>query len=1237
MVGQQIPSNPFPGLRPFTFAEANLFYGREGQTNELLRILTQTRFLAVVGVSGSGKSSLIRAGLLPALEDNTIESNTHWRVAIARPENDPVGNLATELNKIQELRVNSDNSLDRTNETELTSADLSFDIIEALLRRGSRGLIETVWRARLPDNMKLLIVIDQFEELFRFKQTFSQQSTEHVRQDAVNEAAAFVKLLIEATKKQDEFPIYVVLTMRSDFLGECSQFRDLPEAINEGQYLIPRMTRSQIRDAIERPVEVSGATITPRLVNRLLNTVGDNSDQLPILQHALMRTWNIWATEHQLNEPIDLQHYQATGGMDHALSNHADAIFNELTQEQQTIAEVLFKRLTKRTPDGQDIRDPTRLDEICAIANATEANVINVVNAFRAEGRSFLMPSIYDAETLTVNSVLDISHESLIRLWQQLKQWVAEEAESVEAYHRLIQATLLYQNMRGELWTGIDLASALTWQKEQQPDTVWARRYNPQVSPGSIFQEALDFLNKSQQKRLRELNRERRIGITLIILSLMVGIGAFIASIQYAKAQKAQIESENSQLLGRVSNAGASFALNDQLSALITALQAAEQVQKAQNISSENRLSTVVMLRQIIYSIQERDRLVHSTQAEANRDSTRKVYSASFSQDGRWIASGGGDFTVKLWSLDSNSSQTLQGHRGAVFDVAFSPTQSLLASAGADNVIKLWRLDGSSIRTIGTQDTGDQFTLDIEDISFSPDGSVIVAAYKDNLMRLWDLNGRLIRTFEGHSNLVRAVNFNATGDRLTSADADGVIKLWDFNGNELNSWDHGESVQDIVYSPDGQFIASVGNDNQVKVWRVDGELVRTLAGHGDRIYSVRFSPDGRAIASASADRTIKLWDANTGDLLDTLQGHRQSILSVDFSADGQTLVSSGFDNTIRLWARAHTTLERLPSRSEEIRSISTSPNNRFIAYAHEDGVITLWNKATRTSQLLEEHSDTALSTAFSPDSQYLLTSSLDGTVKLWRIGELNSLQTLNMINSDSGQDDNVATKVVFSPNGQLIAAAGTNSTVTLWNIDGTLQHTFQAHDEAVLGVAFNPDSQQVASASADNTAKIWTLEGRLLHTLSGHEDWVYSVSFSPDGRELVSASADRTIRRWRLSDGQLITPPLRGHEDAVSDVTFDPDGNTIASVSYDNTVRLWSRREGTLIRTLEGHSSFVYSLSFSPDGKTLASASADKSVILWNLDLDNLIQRGCQWAFAYIQRNPSLSEGNLPICSNDRF
>ncbi|QDL10663.1 hypothetical protein DP113_24565 [Brasilonema octagenarum UFV-E1] len=988
MLETQTRLNPFPGLRPFEAHENYLFFGREGQTDELLRRLRRHRFLAVVGTSGSGKSSLVRAGLLPALLGGFMtQAGSSWRVALMRPGNDPIANLAQALNHPDVLGL----------ETE--DAPIQTIITETVLRRGALGLIEVVQQARKPSDENLLVVVDQFEELFRFKQNSP-------RKDSGDEAAAFVKLLLEATRtkldsqtsprppgtplltkergrgevipvnatryQQQELPIYVVLTMRSDFLGDCAQFRDLPEKMNDSQYLIPRLTRDQLRAAITGPVGVGEEEITPRLVNRLINDVGDNPDQLPILQHALMRTWNY----HKLGEPIDLQHYEAIGGMDKALSQHADEIYNQLPDERcQKIAEKLFKCLTEKGSDSRGIRRPTKLSEVCAVAEATEAAVIDIVEQFRAPGCSFLMPPV--PVELNENFVLDISHESFMRVWQKLKDWVEEEAQSARIYRRLAETSALYQEKQAGLWRDPELTIALKWRERNKPNQAWAGRYNPQ------FEQAMQFLDESarardaeeaekerqQQEELRrqqeEIERQKKARRN-ITYALVVAVAGFLAAsglgvaafFQYRQAQQNEIKAFRT-------SSEAFFYSNQQLDALLEALRAGTKLQKATWGIAETQLLAQVVptLRQAVYGIRERNRL------EKHSNTVRAV---SFSPDGKTIVSTSWDNTVRLWNLQGQLLETLNGHSSAVIGVSFSPDGKTIASASSDKTVRLWNLQGQLLKTFNGH------SAEVIGVSFSPDGKTIASASWDNTVRLWNLQGQLLKTFNGHS--------------------DGVIG--------------------VSFSSDGKTIASASSDKTVRLWNLQGQLLKTLSGHSDRVYGVSFSPDGKTIASASSDKTIRLWNLQ-GQLLKTLNGHSDGVIGVSFSPNGKTIASASSDKTVRLW-NLQGQLPTLNGHSDALRGVSFSPNDKRIASVSLGKTVSL--------------------------------SDLQG-----------QLPTLN------GHSDAVW-GVSFSPDGKTIASASSDKTVRLWNLQGQLLKTLNDDSDAVWGVSFSPDGKTIASASSDNTA-----------------------------------------------------------------------------------------------------------------------------------------------------------------------
>jgi energy-coupling factor transporter ATP-binding protein EcfA2 len=486
--------NPFPGLRSFETDEEYLFFGREGLSQEVLRRLRENRFLAIIGTSGSGKSSLIRAGLLPYLYGGFMAGRgSYWRTAIFRPGSDPIGNLARTLNAPGVL-----GPADAGKEEAARDAVL----LEVTLRRSGLGLIEAVQLAGLPDRDNVLVIIDQFEELFRFA-----DASGGGRQQ--NDAAVFVRLLLEATR-QSAVPIYIVLTMRSEFIGDCARFRDLPEAVTASPYLIPWMTREQRRAAIEEPVRVAQAKISQRLVTRILNDGGENPDQLPTMQHALMRTWDYWRSQHQEGEPIDLDHYLAVGGIADALSRHADLTYEDLPNDRlRLVTKRVFQGLTEKLSDNRDVRRPSTVAKLAEETDSTVDEVIAVVEHFRKTGCSFLMPP--PGATLDENSVVDISHESLIRGWQRLAGWVREESESAGSYRRLAEWAAGHAQGKAALWQDPDLQNALDWHAKEQPNEAWAQRYHPGFAQAMLFLDqsckAAESTRQAEQRRKAEEER----------------------------------------------------------------------------------------------------------------------------------------------------------------------------------------------------------------------------------------------------------------------------------------------------------------------------------------------------------------------------------------------------------------------------------------------------------------------------------------------------------------------------------------------------------------------------------------------------------------------------------------------------------------------------------------------------------------------------------------------------------
>jgi tetratricopeptide (TPR) repeat protein len=493
---------PYPGLRPFKSEETDIFFGREEQIDQLLDCLGEKRlgekhFLAVVGYSGCGKSSLVRTGLLAGLRTGFLTTaNGNWQIAELRPGHRPFARLAEAL--LEENVLTSPFS-DKTE---------AVPFLQASLRRGSLSLHKILEETPLPENTSLLILVDQFEEIFRYYQ-----------QGDKNDAATFVEWLLVSSKHP---AVYIVITMRSDFIGDCARFYDLPEAINQGMFLVPRLTREQLRDAITLPARVFEGKVEPDLVNCLLNDVGNDPAQLPVLQHALMRMWTLAKRLNTEQITLTLEHYEKMGGLTEALSKHADEAYVELDYAQKTIAETLFRSLCEK-----DTRRPVKLEEVATLANVPCQQVVAVVNKFRQTDRCFLTPPI--GKNLEPDSVIDISHESLIRQWKHLKHWAKKETQFAESYQRLEDTACRWEKGEAALLRTPELEIALVWYNNFKPTFLWASRY------GKNFDLAMRFLEESQKEQQREreeqeaarkqeLQRSRQQTMWAII-GLIVAIG----------------------------------------------------------------------------------------------------------------------------------------------------------------------------------------------------------------------------------------------------------------------------------------------------------------------------------------------------------------------------------------------------------------------------------------------------------------------------------------------------------------------------------------------------------------------------------------------------------------------------------------------------------------------------------------------------------------------------------------
>lgn len=965
-------ANPFPGLRPFTVEESHLFFGREGQCEIVLEYLATNRFAAVTGASGSGKSSMIYCGLIPVLYGGFIaEAGSKWKIITTHPGNSPVENLAEAV------------ALSEKGDKTQNEIKINKQIIYTILRRSSFGLVNAVKQIKISPGENILLILDQFEELFRFKES---------RKDitAVNETEAYIKLLVNAIKQKDQ-PIYVVLTMRSDFIGECSQFQELTKLINDSNYLIPQMTRDNFKDAITGPLAVGGAKIDPQLLQQMLNAIEDKNDQLPVLQHAMMRTWEFWIGNNEIGVPLRLRDYEAAGKIENALSMHANEAYEELTDEGKSICKVLFKCLTEKGADNKGTRHPATVKHIAEIAQVTDDNTIEVVNKFRAKGRSFLTP--VEGTPIDSDTVIDISHESLMRIWDKLKAWVEEEYSSVQMYLRLAEAASLYQIGKTGLWRPPDLHLALNWRKTQKPTLAWAKKYNPAFEKVMVFLDASEkkYLQEEQTKvRLQrmELNRTRRFAITMLMAAvafLFISVWGFQqrsdaikqakeAEMNRAEAEFRKQESDSLRMvaegrmeiaeiqayvMGMTADSAESQRIIAELETELAerrrqaALQQAEdaarrsqQYQQEKEVAQQTAQEAEEQKTQAELDkvLEMQKRMLSTAQAMANRvfqvdDPDLKgllSYQAYlFNRDYKGQTDPSDIYNAMyeaLCGLNTSNYNALRGHDGNVNSIAFKPGSNICYSTGGDGKILQWDLDGNtrSYRTLIDNPFMNRT------IAISPDGRWLANAATSSAIQLFNLNNSAPspELLEGHKNWVGALCFTPDSRYLYSASQDQTIMYWnlvDRSGTVFVELPKTE-VNCLIISSTGTYLIGGTEDGRLIRWNINTKEQTTIYNANNSIHSIAMNATGSRIAFGDQNGTLRIIDARTNSIIRTISAHSAQISDLEFSPDGQQIATASTDNTLKIWEVNNISNQPviITQHNAWVLSLAFSPNGRYI-------------------------------------------------------------------------------------------------------------------------------------------------------------------------------------------------------------------------------------------------------------------------------------------------------------------
>lgn len=1194
--------NPFPGLRPFELHEKHLFFGREAQTAEMLQRLGSTRFLAAVGPSGSGKSSLVRAGLVPELLGGANpRAGSHWVVVIFRPGGDPMGALAAALA-----------------ESELYAGQLEDGAahVEATLNRSARGLIEAVRQAHPPPVTRVLVVVDQFEELFRYANALPG------RQDA---ADAFVRRLLEAANDPQE-RLYVVLTMRSDFIGDCARFPGLAEAINRAQYLIPRLTRDQWRSAIEGPIRVGGGTITPRLLQRLLADVADDPDQLPVLQHALMRTWNHWAQESSgipsSKAPLDLPHYEAIGAMAEALSRHAEEALNELPEgPARRIAERLFRALTEKGPDGRGIRRPARFDILQSACGATDTELRQVAAVFRQAGRTFVLPG--GGSELTPATVLDISHESLMRVWTRLRDWVDTEAQSARTFHRLSETAQLWSEGRAGLYRDPELALALRWRETNLPTDGWGR-----LQQGN-FALALRFLDESaaaarneqearEAARRQELDQARAHAAeearrARIFAAVAVGMTAMVILMVVAAfwLRRLQREAVSREL---AAHAVHQLKVDPELSVLL----ATEAMRIAPLAATED------VLRQALFASPVRGTL----RPDPVPPEEQAIRISTFSPDGARILTAGVNSNAVLWDSSGRTVAILRGHTAGITSAEFGGA-GLLVTSSDDGTARLWNAyDGHPVAVLPSGRDR------VSTATFSPDGLRVATASEEGAIRIWPspswTNALLLTPLRGRLN---GVAFTSDGNHLIAYAEAGRSRLWTLSATPTDALLPGAPPKLIqgVTSADGRQIFALGAASNpfLGAWRLDEnalapEWTANSAPRGISLAASHRTP--RLVVAQQKPHVATVWNATNGTLLATLTGHRAGLKDARFSPDDQLVATASDDKTARLWNLAGDTLEELPGHSRAVNQARFNPDGTRVITASDDGTARIW--AVLTGREFRISSPPLAEVAFSTDGRWFgaLREDADGTQTYgWgatsepeKVREIASGLSGVAFSGDGTTSVLVESRVLrivrppgvpsapvlmrdlrgaivaLDHTGTRMFLASTGVRAELWQLKPSFRavpvrgQEWTSELSAVETAAFSRDGRWIATVAGRTNLLIWNFTGtpgpdgmvtpqlwRRMTNANGYKSGLTdSLVFTPDSRALVCLiDGTSAVQQWSLENAGAADPVWETREiagGAVNRAAFSTDGRFLVAASSDGTAGILDAQTGYLIATLRG-------------------------------------------------------------------
>ncbi|MFI6024988.1 nSTAND1 domain-containing NTPase [Amycolatopsis magusensis] len=1091
---------PYVGLSAFQENDADLFFGRVGLLKKLSQRLRGNRLVAVVGASGAGKTSLLRAGLLPEL----------------RAEEPVVLTMTPGQHPIEECAIQFATPLGSS------PATLAGDLAES--SRGLHRLVRQALTSR-PDLLELVLIVDQFEEVF----TLCGDQRERSR---------FIDLLVTAATAENS-RVRIVLGIRADFYGHCSRYPDLVEVLQDHQVVVGPMSGQDLRDAITKPATRVDCSVESALLATLCTHADGEVGVLPLLSHALLETWR-----RRRGNSLSLAGFQAAGGIDGALRQTAEAVYHSFEPRQRQVAADLFLRLTALGEGTADTKRRITRAEL----DSEDADL------------ALVLERLAGARLLTLDrDTVEIAHEALIRSWPRLREWLTENREALHLHRRLTEAAadwdshdrdpgLLYRGARLAAWESRPV-TALNDQERAfltagragalREQAVTRRRRNMVVMGLSCALVAVSFLaglaavqagrvvterdlasHREQVATARaELARQPELGLSLAVRAYDASpSGEAAAVLRQAVADsrgRAALDTGQGHLSGLAVSAGGA------------------------KVASAGLDGTVRIWDRAGDALGERPTVLATG---------GPVTGIDFSPDDRLLATVGADGAAALWEVGSGVRQrTLPGHSGNVNAVAFGPSGQL-ATGGDDGTVRLWDPAAAEPRVLTAPGR-------VLSLAFDPRGQRLAAGGDDRAVRVWPAGtpGEP-EVLPGHTHHVKALDFSHDGGRLASAGGDGSLRVWHLGGERPPAVfdSHTSELTSVAFGPDGRSVVTGGNDGALRLWEV---TTRTepfvLRGHEGGVAAVRFSPDGTRLVSAGADGTVRLWDPAGGEVLALPAGHQGPAMDTAVTPDEATVVSGGYDGTVRVW-RTGTGAPPTVLQGDQptVLGVAVSADGRRAAALGEDRVIRVWDTGSGRLLLTQPSDADALGVALSPDGLLVSGSGPEGSVHLWRVDEPHRSTVLR------GHRHSVR-RTAFSPDGGRLVSASDDGTLRVWDV-GTGAQLHVLGEQLMWSVEFSRDGSGIVAGAQDGTVLLWALDAAGPPVvLRGHQGMVWDVAYSPDGRWVASTGSDKTVRFWPVGDGQAPIV-VRWTGPMAPSVTYGRDAQRLVSAHADGVTRLWT-------------------------------------------------------------------------------